>query len=72
MLLSKSYSPWTDEQVKAIQFVQNRSSLVPHVCPQHNRALIVTSDRLFCIECGYYQTWVDSIIFSITFRENYE
>jgi hypothetical protein len=57
------YGPWTENELYKIKLVQENANFNPHVCPAHtNRALIVTSHFLFCIECGYQQKWVSDRI----------
>jgi hypothetical protein len=57
-------TPWTAEQVVALNAWQKRGDVHPFTCgnDSSHRDLLATRDGWQCLDCGYEQDWAHSFM----------
>jgi hypothetical protein len=59
-------APWTSEQVKALKWYQNCTSVHPHTCIcKGSPILSVSKNGFFCRKCGHTQKWCSEAVFEM-------
>lgn len=61
--MTKNETPWSVEQVAALNRYQSAGWMHPFTCPSGHGALLATSTGWTCSGCDYTQQWAHDFMF---------